>query len=149
MVLHNLDFSAAMANPDILANFRQYLKRSYCPEPLEFMLAVTEKYLKEEKREKKVQIAQEIRDTFLLDGSKSEINIDGVTKKNLLQNIEDLCSGNKLSNRKSRSFNAPLSVSAALSDSGSILQSTVTSDGAETLFEEAYRYEHIQYNSHI
>jgi hypothetical protein len=144
MVLHNLDFAASMANPDLLANFHKYLKNSYCPEPLEFMLAVSEKYLKEEKREKKIQIAQEIRDRFLLDGSRSEINIDGYTKKNLLQSIEDLCAGNKLSNRKSRSFNAPLSVSAALSDTGSILQSTVTvNDGIDTIFEDAYRYEFI------
>ncbi len=139
MVLHNMEFSAAIANPDILSNFRLYLKRSYCPETLEFMLAVTEIYLKTEKRDKKVQIAQEIRDTFLLDGSKSEINIDGATKKNLLQNIEDLSAGNKLSNRKSRSFTAPLSVSAALSDSGTILKSTVTDEGLDTLFEDAYR----------
>jgi hypothetical protein len=79
-----ITFERARETAEVEANFLEYLKRSYNVEPLQFLHAVEKDFKKEQDVNTKVTTAKNIIDTYVRDGCQLEINIDGFTKKRLM-----------------------------------------------------------------
>jgi hypothetical protein len=90
MVRYVLEFNKARNNPELLANFHEYLRRSYNREPLEFLMAIDNDYKQQPDPKTKIQNAKSIADTYITDGSNLEINIDVFTKRSILLSIQQL-----------------------------------------------------------
>jgi hypothetical protein len=84
-----LDFNKARSTPEVQANFHQYLVQSYNREPLEFLISVDE-YNQEKDLKTRIERAKQIAETYIKDGCRLEINIDGGSRKNLLGKINSL-----------------------------------------------------------
>jgi uncharacterized protein YlaI len=80
----------ALSNPELAANFHEYLRRSYTREPFEFLLAVDKDFKLQSDLKTKVQSAKNIVSTFICDDCKLELNIDSHNRKNMVAAVESL-----------------------------------------------------------
>jgi hypothetical protein len=85
--MHKLRFSAVIGSQEVLANFYDYLKRSYSLEPLEFLLSVDE-FRRETDLIKKSTTAKIIVESHVKSGAKKEINIDGLSRNAIIAKYE-------------------------------------------------------------